>query len=445
MNAVFLSYASQDADAARRICEALPAAGVEVWFDQSELRGGDAWDQKIRKQIKDCALFVPVISANTQARREGYFRIEWKLAAQRTHAIADGTPFLVPVVIDGTREADALTPEEFRAVQWTLLRDEAPSLNEAKLTGLVGRVGQLLDRSETVAGSDLTPGIDPRRVSSAGLRKRSEAIQTWVVVAGVVLLAVGASYWFTRISRPGQVSSVTALPTPRASAAPSTKSVAVPVSEARQLARKAQEIIGIGEEVDLRAAELLTDRAMKLDSTDAEVWAAASSVDSAYLNTASGRTDERVRNAQERARTALSLDADLFEGRRAWAHFLVKALVGSRVASATEAVPILQKLRSERPRDERTLLLLGQALLILRRVEEAKEVHASLDAVLGSEGSGAWHYYQNNFPGEADAALDKSIASKPLVADVGLKIYLAATLHGDLDMGAAALTRLTEA
>jgi hypothetical protein len=31
--AVFLSYASQDADAARKICEALRGAGVEVWFD----------------------------------------------------------------------------------------------------------------------------------------------------------------------------------------------------------------------------------------------------------------------------------------------------------------------------------------------------------------------------------------------------------------------------
>ena len=60
--AVFLSYASQDAEAAQKICEALRAAGIEVWFDQSELRGGDAWDQSIRKQIKTCALFVPVIS-----------------------------------------------------------------------------------------------------------------------------------------------------------------------------------------------------------------------------------------------------------------------------------------------------------------------------------------------------------------------------------------------
>src|SRR3954468_16295272 len=121
VKAVFLSYASQDAEAARRICDALRAAGVEVWFDQSELRGGDAWDAKIRKQIKECTLFVPVISANTQARLEGYFRIEWKLAAQRTHGMADEKAFLLPVVIDDTRDADAKVPAEFKAVQWTRL------------------------------------------------------------------------------------------------------------------------------------------------------------------------------------------------------------------------------------------------------------------------------------------------------------------------------------
>jgi len=44
--AVFLSYASDDADAAARIRDALQAAGVEVWFDKNELRGGDAWDRE---------------------------------------------------------------------------------------------------------------------------------------------------------------------------------------------------------------------------------------------------------------------------------------------------------------------------------------------------------------------------------------------------------------
>ena len=43
-NAVFLSYASQDGEAARRIGGVLRAAGAEVRFDQSERRDGDDWD-----------------------------------------------------------------------------------------------------------------------------------------------------------------------------------------------------------------------------------------------------------------------------------------------------------------------------------------------------------------------------------------------------------------
>jgi hypothetical protein len=83
--AVFLSCASEDTDAAPRICEALRSTGIEVWFDKSELRGGDVWDQSIRRQIKNCALFIPVISINTDAWAEGYFRIDWKLAVDRSH------------------------------------------------------------------------------------------------------------------------------------------------------------------------------------------------------------------------------------------------------------------------------------------------------------------------------------------------------------------------
>ena len=118
---IFLSYASQDAEAARRICDALRAVGLEVWFDQSALRGGDAWDASIRRQIRECALFVPIISANTQARVEGYFRREWNLAAGRTLDMADDQAFLLPVVIDATIDVNARVPEKFREVQWTHL------------------------------------------------------------------------------------------------------------------------------------------------------------------------------------------------------------------------------------------------------------------------------------------------------------------------------------
>src|SRR5450432_1653595 len=98
-SAVFLSHASEDGEAAQRICNALRAAGIEVWFDQNELRGGDAWDQSIRKQIKACALFIAVISRNTHSRAEGYFRLEWKLAVDRSHSMLANKAFLLPVVV----------------------------------------------------------------------------------------------------------------------------------------------------------------------------------------------------------------------------------------------------------------------------------------------------------------------------------------------------------
>jgi TolB-like protein/lipoprotein NlpI len=120
-HAVFLSYASQDAVGAQRIGDALRSAGIEVFLDQSELRGGDVWDQKIRNEIHDCALFIPVISANTASRHEGYFRLEWDLADQRSHMMARNRVFIVPVCLDATRETGADVPESFHRVQWTRL------------------------------------------------------------------------------------------------------------------------------------------------------------------------------------------------------------------------------------------------------------------------------------------------------------------------------------
>ena len=117
--AIFLSYSSDDAEAARRVRDALDAVGLEVWFDKNELRGGDAWDASIRKQIKECALFVPIISANTNARAEGYFRLEWKLAVDRSHLMAEDQAFLLPVAIDDTSEATARVPDRFRELQWS--------------------------------------------------------------------------------------------------------------------------------------------------------------------------------------------------------------------------------------------------------------------------------------------------------------------------------------
>ncbi|MSU51759.1 MAG: TIR domain-containing protein [Opitutus sp.] len=150
--AVFLSYASQDAKEATRICETLRAGGVEVWFDVDALVGGDSWDRNIRGQIGTCALFLPVISGNTQARQEGYFRLEWKLAEDRSHLMAKGKPFIVPVTVDATTERGAHVPDAFLAVQWTRF-GSADSLN-----AFCERVQKLLAGPEAAGGPEAVGG-----------------------------------------------------------------------------------------------------------------------------------------------------------------------------------------------------------------------------------------------------------------------------------------------
>ncbi len=208
--AVFISYASQDADAAGRLCEALRAADIEVWFDRSELRGGDAWDASIRRQIKTCTLFIAVISRNTQARDEGYFRLEWKLAVDRSHLMSASKAFLLPVAIDDAPEDDDTTPERFREVQWTRLPQGWVPRE------FVERVRRLLS-ADPPAGATGRP--QPTRATAFG---GAGGRWTWLrvalaLVAATVFIAV-TGYYLTLPSAPA--SHATPPPAPPAAASP---------------------------------------------------------------------------------------------------------------------------------------------------------------------------------------------------------------------------------
>ena len=226
--AVFISYASEDEAAAGRIGDALRAAGIEVWFDRSELRGGDAWDHQIHERIHDCRLFVAIISAHTEARDEGYFRREWKLAVDRTHDMAEHKAFVVPVAVDDTSERDAAVPDKFRHVQWTRLPG-----GEAT-PAFVARIAALLDpRPETGANARsanpaVPSAISPRSGKRADIAKRRGPAVIWVA-ALVVALSCFAGYalWSTiRAREERQVAVVKPAASSDAPAVPE-KSVAV--------------------------------------------------------------------------------------------------------------------------------------------------------------------------------------------------------------------------
>jgi len=185
--AVFLSYASEDFAAAERIATTLHTAGIEVWIDKSELRGGDAWDRSIRRQIKACALFIPVISRNTHARDEGYFRLEWRLAVERCQRMAADRAFLLPVVVDDTRDDDERVPDQFREVQWTGLPggETSPAFVE-RVRRLLSPESSPAPDSARSAGSAVASGAP----ASRGLIRRRTGL-LYGVIAVAVLLALG--------------------------------------------------------------------------------------------------------------------------------------------------------------------------------------------------------------------------------------------------------------
>jgi tetratricopeptide (TPR) repeat protein len=187
--AVFISYAREDSAAADRLALALRAAGIEVWLDRSELRGGDAWDAAIRQQIRSCALFIAIVSAHTQRRDEGYFRLEWKLAVDRSWLIAADRPFLVPVVVDGLAEAEARVPDRFREVQWTHLPSgDAPAEFVDRVRGLLAR-GLRAARADAGIPRPAETRDPPRSAPARGRRARVLAALAVVVAGGAAVVA----------------------------------------------------------------------------------------------------------------------------------------------------------------------------------------------------------------------------------------------------------------
>lgn len=347
--AVFLSYASQDAESARRVCEALRATGVEVWFDLNELRGGDAWDQKIRRQIKECALFVPLISANTNARPEGYFRLEWKLAVDRSHLMSDDHPFLFPIVVDDTPEALARVPDRFREVQWTRL-----SLTDTP-ESLAQRVARLLSGTTETAPIRSPAPRRPKKVATHSVAR----VAVMLGLGCVAFYAVRSRWFSPRHHAPQSVAAPpsTGAPTPAAT------------SRGQQLVAQARALFepwDFASADDFKLAERLLKDATELEPQFADGWAALAALTYGQYVFGFGRSgahDVTLRTAAERA-MKLAPESDSAR--------LAMALLHRRVPGTDdEALELLQGLAARHGTDRFILRQLGSVLMAKDRGAEA--------------------------------------------------------------------------
>jgi hypothetical protein len=111
-NGVFISYRRDDAEPVKRLVTALEQTGLPVWQDAQSIRGGDDWLREVRDNIKNCMLFLPIISRNAQTDESEAIR-EWNLALKRAERMSPGTAFIIPVVIDDTGPGARYIPAEF--------------------------------------------------------------------------------------------------------------------------------------------------------------------------------------------------------------------------------------------------------------------------------------------------------------------------------------------
>ncbi|MSU24823.1 MAG: toll/interleukin-1 receptor domain-containing protein [Opitutus sp.] len=452
--AVFLSYAREDTAAAQRIAEALRSSGVEVWFDQSELRGGDAWDQKIRQQINDCTLFVPIISAPTEERNKGYFRLEWKLAVEQTHLMAEGVPFLAPVVVDDTPDSSAVVPPEFLRVQWTRLPGALPTPQ------FVGQIKRLLEAPHKAAPT-VRSGTASRSASDGGAEAaplrvgRRVPAAAWVAVIAAIASAAGVFWWRQSSSAPNtgaeptlSQSKGTRPPALSSSNGPTTEKSAPPQSETRQLVAKARalyELWDFASHEDFNLAEQLLKRATELDPTDAEAWAAQSVLSCGFLvfnyDSSPARRDA-ARNHAERA-VKLAPDSDLARFARAFSYRFQPAL-------QPESVRLLREEAGRQPTNKFVVRNLGATL---RMTGHAEEALVYLDRVAALPGSDAIAHYNRamalmslNRPVESEAALDQALALAPNYGQaLGRKVSYYVSLHGDLASARALVEKIPPA
>jgi hypothetical protein len=96
---VFIAYAYEDEDSAKRLSSSLKAAGFEPWLDQEQLLPGQNWPRAIDRAIEVSDFFVACLSKQSTLKR-GHFQSELRYALDLASRVPLDDIFLVPARLD---------------------------------------------------------------------------------------------------------------------------------------------------------------------------------------------------------------------------------------------------------------------------------------------------------------------------------------------------------
>lgn len=99
---VFISYASEDLENAKRLCDELRESGFEPWIDKEKLVPGQKWKDKIIEATQNSRFFIALLSKNSLSKK-GFVQKELKEALDVLDLYPSSEIYLVPARLDDSQ------------------------------------------------------------------------------------------------------------------------------------------------------------------------------------------------------------------------------------------------------------------------------------------------------------------------------------------------------
>jgi len=129
---IFLSYSWTDKPIIKKIKNEFEKCGVELFFDDDDLRNGENFTETISRYINDCDYILPLISENSISRKDSYvYEKEWTQAMyveqfkKSSGLFREGQDnYIRPYIIDKTDPKDNRIPNDIRKRNITSIPSE---------------------------------------------------------------------------------------------------------------------------------------------------------------------------------------------------------------------------------------------------------------------------------------------------------------------------------
>lgn len=167
---VFISYAREDLDSARRLYSDLKAHGLRPWLDKEDLLPGDDWRRAVVAAIQKCDYFLALLSSNS-VQKTGFVQRELREALSALDEKPDGTKYIIPARLDDCSPSHVRLTD----LNWVdLFPSWEVGLNRVLLALNISAASELGARPKSRAGSRTRLTLDLSSETMNELRQLQE-------------------------------------------------------------------------------------------------------------------------------------------------------------------------------------------------------------------------------------------------------------------------------